>query len=434
MNDCLCQQKGLKPCTTQHGCAGFFVSGNACEVCGDCGGTANYTDVARCQPRPPAHRVVQRAPAYCSQRAERYAQIDQLAQACSRMRVPAQKTQCESVITKTRAKLDLLFAQCSQSARDRRSASGPASGTPSGSNGGHASQSGAASFHPVDVTPPVCNGQVCPGGATNVNFGPPSPPPPTNPPGVPKSYKGFVFNPTLVSSPTGPSQPSQTSSNLCTPAPPNAVSLTQTSHGTVLGFSSGIFRVDNRMPYSAIRIHVGYQSQFGVDPWVRIPLISKDMGEGFFVAAGSWAMVRALLPNRTGGLVYQACLVSGKNDHCICPAASASSPRQPAANGAGHRPPHAVQRLAPASATIHVVSATYGSNCGAPQNNDQSNLAAACDGQTTCSYVVNNRNGDPAPHCAKDYRASYQCAGGLKTVYHGKTVNEGYAIRLSCSG
>lgn len=63
--------------------------------------------------------------------------------------------------------------------------------------------------------------------------------------------------------------------------------------------------------------------------------------------------------------------------------------------------------------TIQVTSATYGLNCGAPSGNATWSVAPACNGLTSCSYTVKYQTlGDPAPGCAKDFRASWTCSGG----------------------
>jgi len=60
--------------------------------------------------------------------------------------------------------------------------------------------------------------------------------------------------------------------------------------------------------------------------------------------------------------------------------------------------------------TIRVIAATYGRNCGAPQGNATVHLARSCDGRSSCEYVIDFRVlGDPAPGCAKDYFAEWQC-------------------------
>ncbi|MBM4271185.1 MAG: hypothetical protein FJ139_03365 [Deltaproteobacteria bacterium] len=59
---------------------------------------------------------------------------------------------------------------------------------------------------------------------------------------------------------------------------------------------------------------------------------------------------------------------------------------------------------------IKVISATYGGNCGAPRGNVTRHLAESFDGKTACEYVIDFRTlGDPAPGCAKDYFAEWQC-------------------------
>lgn len=59
---------------------------------------------------------------------------------------------------------------------------------------------------------------------------------------------------------------------------------------------------------------------------------------------------------------------------------------------------------------IRVIAATYGRNCGASYGNVTNHLAEICDGKGICEYVIEVRViGDPAPGCAKDYFAEWQC-------------------------
>ena len=59
---------------------------------------------------------------------------------------------------------------------------------------------------------------------------------------------------------------------------------------------------------------------------------------------------------------------------------------------------------------IKVIAATYGRNCGAPYGNVTNHLAEICDGKATCEYLIDFRViGDPAPNCAKDYFAEWEC-------------------------
>jgi hypothetical protein len=61
--------------------------------------------------------------------------------------------------------------------------------------------------------------------------------------------------------------------------------------------------------------------------------------------------------------------------------------------------------------TITVMEAFYGYNCGVPSRYSYTAaLFSACEGKTTCNYVVDyHKLGDPAPGCAKDYWAYYFC-------------------------
>ena len=64
-------------------------------------------------------------------------------------------------------------------------------------------------------------------------------------------------------------------------------------------------------------------------------------------------------------------------------------------------------------AGIRVVSATYGTNCGATHGNATRALMYACNSSKTCDYVVDvTKLGDPAGGCAKDFKVEYACMPG----------------------
>ena len=70
--------------------------------------------------------------------------------------------------------------------------------------------------------------------------------------------------------------------------------------------------------------------------------------------------------------------------------------------------------------TIHVISAVYAGNCGAPT--PVPTIVAACDKKQTCSYLFNytvDIGYDPAYGCYKDLKVDYECSGGttVKTYY-----------------
>jgi hypothetical protein len=83
---------------------------------------------------------------------------------------------------------------------------------------------------------------------------------------------------------------------------------------------------------------------------------------------------------------------------------------------------------------IKVIAATYGGNCGASFGNVTNHLAETCDGYGTCEYVINSRViGDPAPGCAKDYYAEWQCGNDPeKGVIRADREATGTRIMLRC--
>ena len=84
---------------------------------------------------------------------------------------------------------------------------------------------------------------------------------------------------------------------------------------------------------------------------------------------------------------------------------------------------------------IKVIAATYGGNCGAPYGNVTRHLAESCDGKAACEYVVDFRTlGDPAPGCAKDYFAEWQCGRDpeRRTIGARHEAGGGTRILLRC--
>jgi hypothetical protein len=84
---------------------------------------------------------------------------------------------------------------------------------------------------------------------------------------------------------------------------------------------------------------------------------------------------------------------------------------------------------------IRVIAATYGGNCGAPYGNVTPHLAESCDGKTACEYVIDFRAlGDPAPGCAKDYYAEWQCGRDpeRRTIGARHEAGGGTRILLRC--
>lgn len=93
----------------------------------------------------------------------------------------------------------------------------------------------------------------------------------------------------------------------------------------------------------------------------------------------------------------------------------------------------------PVQAQIAVTSATYGPVTG----NATAKVAAACDGQTICSYPVWYYNffPDPAPNKPKTFSASWTCPGIPFTItawstplYQGVEAGYGSIVLLSCAG
>ena len=73
------------------------------------------------------------------------------------------------------------------------------------------------------------------------------------------------------------------------------------------------------------------------------------------------------------------------------------------------KPPVETEIVEP-TAGIHLLSATYGGNCGGPSGNATKAVGASCDGKDSCTYKVEvQKLGDPAQGCGKSFAADYEC-------------------------
>lgn len=62
------------------------------------------------------------------------------------------------------------------------------------------------------------------------------------------------------------------------------------------------------------------------------------------------------------------------------------------------------------TATIDVISASYGQNCGVKRGNVTHYISSACNGKTSCTYHIDHTKiGDPAFGCAKNFVVDYRC-------------------------
>ena len=86
------------------------------------------------------------------------------------------------------------------------------------------------------------------------------------------------------------------------------------------------------------------------------------------------------------------------------------------------------------SGVIDVISATYGSSCGARPGNYTQSVVDECNGRIDCQYPPAERRGDPFPGCAKDFSAEFRCgrAAPVRRADHPPTLEGGYAVLLSC--
>ena len=84
---------------------------------------------------------------------------------------------------------------------------------------------------------------------------------------------------------------------------------------------------------------------------------------------------------------------------------------------------------------IHILSATYGLNCGAARGNVTSHIAQACDGTSQCDYRIDvNAIGDPSRGCRKTYDVEYRCGlGGTRTASAPAGADTGTMVTLQCT-
>ncbi len=107
-------------------------------------------------------------------------------------------------------------------------------------------------------------------------------------------------------------------------------------------------------------------------------------------------------------------------------------------------PPEHVVSAAPASAVaapaatpIKVVSGTYGRNCNGKAGNATVLLAKACDGKSSCDFIIDTTAlEDPAPNCSKDFAAEWKCGDG-NAVYSAalsSLTGKNDKLHLNCAG
>jgi hypothetical protein len=84
---------------------------------------------------------------------------------------------------------------------------------------------------------------------------------------------------------------------------------------------------------------------------------------------------------------------------------------------------------------IHVVAATYGLNCGAPQGNATSHITQMCSSAITkCDYLIDvNALGDPKPGCAKAFEVQFQCSGGATQTVSAPAEANTRTVTLQCT-
>jgi hypothetical protein len=85
---------------------------------------------------------------------------------------------------------------------------------------------------------------------------------------------------------------------------------------------------------------------------------------------------------------------------------------------------------------IKVLSGTYGRNCNAKPGNATAPLAKACDGHSSCDFIIDTTAlEDPAPNCSKDFAAEWKCGSG-NAVYSAALsglTGKGDKLHLNCA-
>ena len=92
----------------------------------------------------------------------------------------------------------------------------------------------------------------------------------------------------------------------------------------------------------------------------------------------------------------------------------------------------AVLPISSSAATIVVLSATYGQNCGVRSGNVTVYVSVACNGKSSCAYQIDARIiGDPAAGCEKDFVVDYSCTG-VKFQSSVSPEASGQTIKIAC--
>jgi len=175
----------------------------------------------------------------------------------------------------------------------------------------------------------------------------------------------------------------------------------ETVTGIEIRNTSGIYSVWDTVPGNglwALAAVVDGQLVSRPDSSVQIPLTRPETVIDLYVEATANQVA-----NGVSGYRITVTLQSGRTVAIDVPA-SLPSGLPTADRPTPERPP---------VGAIRVLGATYGGNCGAPQNNVTGHIAAQCDGQASCTYVVDHTViGDPVVGCSKDYVVVWDCGDG----------------------
>jgi hypothetical protein len=89
----------------------------------------------------------------------------------------------------------------------------------------------------------------------------------------------------------------------------------------------------------------------------------------------------------------------------------------------------------PAEGTISVVSASFGTNCGASKDNALQYVRSACTGKRQCTYSFDWREiGNPARTCAKQFQVEWTCSrsGSILSLRLPPDPLQGTPVSLDC--
>ena len=89
----------------------------------------------------------------------------------------------------------------------------------------------------------------------------------------------------------------------------------------------------------------------------------------------------------------------------------------------------------PSPGTVNVIEATFGKNCGAPNNNVLQWVRSACMQRSVCNFQFDySFLGNPAPSCIKEFHVTWNCRTDGLEFHHDASAEptQGSVISLAC--